>query len=226
MQKYLFIVIGCGGIGGNLIRDLPKLILNQNQKMIIVDGDSVEKKNCVRQPFQEQDIGLNKARVLARKINSFYPVECLYLDKYISGKEIDVLIRNNGNDRIPYLIGCVDNDSTRKLIEEAFDRLSDAVLLDGANGQYEGNIYCAYRKNGQQFGKKRSDVYPLKKDFNPGTAGCEDRVARGETQYLITNNKVAAVMLEYIYAALIHPFAEKDYPKGGSKIERFETIYF
>lgn len=226
MQKYLFIVVGCGGIGGNLIRDLPKLILKQDQKMILVDGDQVEKKNCVRQPFQEQDVGLNKARALARKVNSFYPVGCLYLDKYISGQELDVLIHTYGQDRIPYLIGCVDNDATRKLIEATFDRCADAVLLDGANGQYEGNVYCCFRKEGKQFGKKRSDVYPLKEDFNPGTAGCEDRIARGETQFLITNNKVSAVMLEYIYAALIHTFGAEDYPKGGSKIERFETIYF
>ena len=68
---YCFIIVGAGGIGGNVARDLPKLMTGRsNDKMIIIDGDKVEEKNCVRQPYQKQDIGQNKARVLARKINS------------------------------------------------------------------------------------------------------------------------------------------------------------
>ncbi len=226
MEDFLFIIVGCGGIGGNVIRDLPKLLDQFKHRVVLVDGDKVEKKNCSRQPFQAQDVGLNKARALARKINSFYPIKCLYLDKYISNLELDVVIEKYGKNKIPYLIGCVDNDATRKIIENTFEHYPDAVLLDGANEKYEGNVFCCYRKAGVQHGKKRSDVYSLKEDVNPAQIGCEEQVAKGELQFLITNNKVASAMLEYIYASIISKFGSKDFPKGVTKIERFKTFYY
>ena len=228
MAKYIFVIIGVGGIGGNVARDLPKLIINTKHKMMLVDGDTVEKKNCVRQPFQTQDVGENKARVLSRKINSFYPLKCTYLDGYITACELQVLLdRHIKSGYVPVLIGAVDNDATRELIEEAFNSFENAILIDGANGEYEGNVYCCYRDGGKQYGKKRSDIYPLKKDINPGTIGCEEQIARGSLQFLITNNKVASVMLEYIYEVILNDFnTSSSIPKGVTKIERFKTLYY
>ncbi|PXX79753.1 hypothetical protein [Dielma fastidiosa] len=42
--KKLFVIIGTGGTGSLLARDLPKLLLNTSSKMVIVDGDQVEQK--------------------------------------------------------------------------------------------------------------------------------------------------------------------------------------
>lgn len=228
MAKYIFVIVGVGGIGGNVARDLPKLLINSQHKMMLVDGDTVEKKNCVRQPYQTQDIGENKARALARKINSFYPLQCTYLDSYITACELQVLLSRHIKSRYtPVLIGAVDNDATRQLIEEAFNSFDNAILIDGANGEYEGNVYCCYRKKGEQKGKKRSDIYPFKNDINPGTIGCEEQVARGSLQFLITNNKVASVMLEYLYEVILNDFdTSKKIPKGVTKIERFKTLYY
>ena len=228
MNNYIFVIIGVGGIGGNIARDLPKLLINSKHKLMLIDGDIVEKKNCVRQPFQEQDIGENKARVLARKINSFYPLQCTYLDSYITACELQILLtRHIKAKNIPVLIGAVDNDATRELIEKAFDSFENAILIDGANGEYDGNVYCCYRKDNKQYGKKRSDVYQLKKDINPGTIGCEEQIAKGSLQFLITNNKVASVMLEYLYEVILNDFLlSKKIPKGVTKIERFKTFYY
>ena len=48
ITKYRFYVIGVGGTGSLLARDLPKLLLNTNHKMKLVDGDVVERKNIKR----------------------------------------------------------------------------------------------------------------------------------------------------------------------------------
>lgn len=228
MRNYIFVIIGVGGIGGNVARDLPKLLIKSKHKMMLVDGDIVEEKNCVRQPFQKQDIGENKARVLARKINSFYPLQCTYLDSYVTACELQVRLKKYVRQYfVPVLIGAVDNDATRKLIEEAFESFENAILIDGANGEYDGNVYCCYRKNNIQYGKKRSDIYPLKKDINPGTVGCESQIAKGSLQFLITNNKVASVILEYLYDVILNDFSSsKTIPKGVTKIERFKTLYY
>ena len=38
----------------------------------------VEKKNIVRQGYQQQDVGDNKAVALSRKINSLYDTNCIF----------------------------------------------------------------------------------------------------------------------------------------------------
>ncbi len=221
-KPFIFILIGAGGIGGNVCRDLPKLLIDTKHRILLIDGDMVEEKNCKRQPFQNQDIQLNKARVLARKINSFYDVKCKYYDSYITNQELDTIVNTN-EGYIPFFIGSVDNDATRKLIEMAFYKCDDAVYIDGANSEFEGNVYVSYKEDGIKHGKTRSEVYELSNDINPGLAGCENQVARGETQYLITNNRIAASILEHIFPFLIQE--EKKY-EGVTVIERFKTIHY
>lgn len=220
---YCFIIIGAGGIGGNVARDLPKLMTKRsNEKMIIIDGDTVEEKNCVRQPFQKQDIGQNKARILARKINSFYNIDCEARDFYITDKELDVIVANS-SEYVPVFIGCVDNDKTRKLIESSFMRCKTAVYIDGANSEYDGNIYVSRIDAGGKSGPIRSDVYELENDVNPGEAGCEVKVANGELQYLITNNKVAAWIIDVLHTILRD--GHYQLKTGVIVVERFNVFF-
>lgn len=219
-MAYLFIVIGCGGIGGAVARDLPKLIEKTNHRMILVDGDKVEKKNTIRQPYQSQDIGYNKARALSKKINSFYKINCLSFDKYITNEELD-MITNRYKDLWPCYLGCVDNDATRLLIEHSFKKNQNAAYIDGANSEYEGNIYFAKIVEGKQIGPVRSDVYTLSNDVNPGLIGCEEQLSTGKTQYFITNNKVASIILEKIDSLI----TQND-KQGVTIVERFKTISY
>lgn len=64
------VVLGAGGTGGYLIPHLYQIVFADSERLyriIICDGDIVEKKNLVRQNFVEQDIGRNKAAVLAER---------------------------------------------------------------------------------------------------------------------------------------------------------------
>lgn len=211
-------VIGCGGIGGNVARDLPKLLINSPNKLVLVDGDDVEKSNTIRQPYQTQDVNLNKARVLARKINSFYSTKTTYIDKYITDKELDEHIEE---DYTTVLIGCVDNDSTRMILEKLFNRIENVIYIDGANSEYEGNVFVTKKEKGILYGQLRSNIYKLSDDINPGLLSCEDQVATGAMQYLITNNKVAASILEHM-----HYILSNQIKIGVTKIERFKTVHY
>lgn len=197
----IFIIIGVGGIGGCLARDLPKLMINRSSDaMLLIDGDTIQEKNCVRQPYQKQDIGINKSRALAKKINSFYSIDCYFHDKYLScSKELEDLCEKY-DKYIPVFIGCVDNDATRKLIEEAYLKQRAAAYIDGANSEYEGNVYVSYISDYIKNGPIRSNVYKLEDDTNPAEASCEEKVAKGNVQFLVTNNKVSAIMLEHIHS--------------------------
>ncbi len=219
-QSFIFIVIGCGGIGGSVASELPKFIMNSRHKMLIIDGDIVEEKNCKRQPYQNQHIGLNKARALAKKINSFYNIDCLFYDKYLTDCELDILAKKY-HEYIPIFVGCVDNDATRKLIEQTYNKQDRSILIDGANSEYEGNVYVSYKKDNVLRGPIRGQVYDLSNDINPGLKGCEQQIAEGAIQFLITNRKVATVMLEHIHAILTNQIKV-----GVSVVKRFETIHY
>lgn len=220
-MKYLFLIVGVGGTGGAVARDLPKLLVGSQNKMILIDGDTVEKRNIIRQPYQIQDEGYNKARILARKINSLYKVDCSAFDDYIVKAELDYLIKKN-EEYLPVIIGCVDNDATRILLEDTFLKHKNIIYLDGANSEYEGNIYVSKKNNDIKFGPIRSEVYKLEKDRNPGIMSCEEQISKGSTQFLITNNKVASVILEHIHCIL----TEQELNVGVTVIERFKTVHY
>lgn len=219
-DKLLFFVIGVGGIGGAVARDLPKLIIGSKHRIVLVDGDVVEKSNTIRQPYQDQDVGINKARALAKKINSFYDIKCLFLDTFITNDELIVLSKKYG-DYIPVYIGCVDNDATRKVIESTFLKCKNAFLIDGANSEYDGNIYFSKIKDSKKDGPLRSEFYELQDDVNPGTIGCEAKLANGGTQFFITNNKVASIILQQIDSLI-----KNNAKIGVTIVERFKTLYY
>ena len=75
-MKYLFVIVGVGGTGSLLARDIPKLLIDTPHRMTIIDGDTVEEKNMVRQSYQKHDINENKALALSKKINTFYGNIC------------------------------------------------------------------------------------------------------------------------------------------------------
>lgn len=109
-----FVVIGCGGNGSFLIRDLARLIAIKNQDialqyerylatyqagngrrptqpsfhtLTIVDGDEVEEKNIRRQNFVVNDIGKNKADVLQERYSVAYGLEIACCNRYVSSPD-------------------------------------------------------------------------------------------------------------------------------------------
>lgn len=113
-SRFHFIVIGCGGNGSFLIRDLARLIAIKNQDLLeayekklvdfqagrirrpsqpllhtltIADGDTIEAKNIRRQNFVMGDVGLNKAEVLQERYSIAYGLEIGCCNTYISSPE-------------------------------------------------------------------------------------------------------------------------------------------
>ncbi len=105
-MKYLFVIVGVGGTGSLLARDIPKLIYQLSSKMLLIDGDIVEEKNMIRQSYQRHDINENKAIALSRKINTFYGNICEAYDKYVTKDEI-IALSDKYSEYVPesYLYG-------------------------------------------------------------------------------------------------------------------------
>lgn len=223
MSEYCFYIVGVGGTGSLLARDLPQLLISYRQhEMCLIDGDTVEKKNLTRQRFQPDDVGCNKAVAMAKKINSFYPIVCDAMDQYISDRELLAKIRKS--EKIPVIIGCVDNDATRRLLEKTFQKLETAVYIDSANSAYSGNVFACAKHNGTCYGKTRGQVRQLgHKDRNPAEMSCIDRTGSGELQYFVTNAKMAVCILEHCFSLIQ---AGDPVMTGVTKVDRFEEIHY
>jgi tRNA A37 threonylcarbamoyladenosine dehydratase len=132
-----FIIIGAGGTGGHLIPNLARLISiinngNDHHRLTIIDGDEVETKNISRQNFIHRDVGKNKAEVLGQRYSSAFGIPIRVIPNYLEDViELESLI--NSTQKRPIIIGCVDNNKTRKLIHKVFFKYSnrrDIIWID------------------------------------------------------------------------------------------------
>lgn len=218
-MDYHFYIVGVGGTGSLLARDVPKLLIGSNCEMTLIDGDTVEEKNMKRQSYQIHDIGENKAISLAKKINTFYDINCYAVDRYIT--ENDFLIVIQKSTKIPVIVGCVDNDATRKICEKVVKKLDQCVYIDSANSEYSGDIYISVKSNNEIKGVQRGKTYRLKKDIHPNEVSCQAQASKGNVQYLVTNNKMACILLEHIHLLLTNHLKV-----GVTNVERLKTIHY
>lgn len=131
------IIVGCGATGSHLITLLSQLAISEKKidEIILIDGDIVESKNYRNQKFTSKDLGMNKAEVLSSRYNKL-GIKVSFIDEYLVNKELVVnLIKNSLNDFI--LIGCVDNNKARIVLNDVFydSCINSLVYIDTGNGE-------------------------------------------------------------------------------------------
>ena len=151
------VVLGAGGTGGYVIPHLYRLgyASEHPTRIIVCDGDVTEQKNLIRQNFVEQDIGRNKAQVLAERYAAAFGIECEYRPEFIETQE--ELYTLTEPDRVPYpmepqrviLLGCVDNNKSRQLCHRVFQQKRDLIYIDAGNGEHTGQVVCGVRQSGR-----------------------------------------------------------------------------
>ncbi len=136
------LVIGAGGTGGYVIPQLYRIAYSSYRKcrIIIADGDIVEEKNLIRQNFAPCDIGANKAETLARRYSETFGIETEYIPDYIESEEQLYNLLYTKRDPFDYspkpisiLIGAVDNNRSRIMCNNVFNKLDDIIYIDSGN---------------------------------------------------------------------------------------------
>lgn len=144
----LVYVIGVGGTGSSLVPLLTRML--DDSKFVLFDGDIVEDKNISRQVYQSFNLGENKAVALARKLNSNFSNEHYYFDKYIESEyDLSSFLGLRRYEEKMIIIGCVDNNATRKIIETFYDKVADdkCIYIDAGNEDTYGNVFVSTKKN-------------------------------------------------------------------------------
>lgn len=248
--EYNFLVVGCGGTGAYLVRDLARIISINNEKydrkdfMTLVDGDDVELKNLARQNFVESDVGKMKSDVLAKRYSRAFGIRIDSFPSYINKDNIQsvITIRNAYDNDVPntnqyikdtatVIIGCVDNNNTRKLLEDFYwDRYTNdrenLVLLDSGNEELGGQVVFATRRildpiNRRKRAIKEKILPPVRLfemevgDKHPEDLSCAER-AESAPQNIGTNIMAGNILFNYCNQLLA----------GSSMYEEILRLYY
>lgn len=224
---YYIVMIGCGGNGGYSVQRISKMLYafeNVNSFLMLADPDTVEEKNLLRQPFILSDVGKKKAEVLAKRYGSTYGLKIgSSSGSYIeSVDQLDELfshtdyLTTSGQFIQKVLIGAVDNDFSRKIMNDYFNKTEDLIYIDaGIEGVYlpgagekpevewtedeyqehtesgySGQVVVGVKKNGNVVLPPLNDVYPIDaKDAIPPSHSCG--VVPYQPQRMIANEMAA-----------------------------------
>lgn len=188
---YCLIVVGAGGTGTYFLKEFSRFIhgtdaLKNFGKMVIFDGDTVEGKNLARQCFTQEDIGRNKASVMAEVLNDAFSLKWESYATYLTDiKQLDEVTKNFA----PVIISCVDNHACRLLLEEFFHKKKTCIYFDSANEFETGECVYSYKKEGNVEGPVRSHYFPdikEKQHKKVTELSCEE-LNNVEPQHIFTN---------------------------------------
>ena len=164
-KRIVIIQVGCGGTGSWLVPLASKLLNNIKLRLPettevvykIIDDDTVEERNILRQNFSAWDIGKGKAMsLISRYCYNFKNMVSItkriktkndLLDLIIKTSEglYEVLNMDIRQETLVIIIGCVDNNKSRQLINKLAkninkEHLFPIVYLDSGNLLFNGQI--------------------------------------------------------------------------------------
>lgn len=234
------LIMGCGGTGAYIVAHLSRLISVLNQKrpsdnpivLFLADGDTVEVKNLSRQHFISSDVSKNKAAVLAERYSNAFGIEICVIPKDIE-KLVDFSFLESNRRKTEdsdLIIGCVDNNATRKLIYNWFGvneggetySWRPKFWVDCGNEERAGQVICGYAppSRGSYCAVKSNPVSGTSGEFSlPCVAECYPEIMNGENKFnsdlscaeraisapqnMQTNVTAATIALNYIQKLLI-----------------------
>lgn len=134
------IVIGCGGNGSHLVPDLARFLSTLENKvpLVLVDGDTVEAKNLIRQHFIKKDIGRNKAEVLAERYANAFDIDVGSMAEYLTEENSRKVFRHLRHPAV--IITCTDNLRSRKIVSG----MRGDIWIDLGNEESAGQITFSY----------------------------------------------------------------------------------
>lgn len=186
MVRNNFYVIGAGGVGSWLTPAL--CLLTDPEKVTVVDGDKLERKNLNRQLFNPNHIGQNKAQALAGLYNCNY-IEHYYTPHIVAHIPSDILI------------SCVDNHPARKDILWACDTFGCRCIIAGNETTSSEAFYYQPDWKGSQLDPRI--FYPEIERDDSGdprrrTIGCTGEAQKENRQLVTANFNAASLALHLV----------------------------
>jgi hypothetical protein len=163
-KRIVIIQVGCGGTGSWLVPLASKLLNNIKLRLPettevvykIIDDDTVEERNILRQNFSSWDIGKGKAMSLISRYcynfkNMISITKRMKVKKdlqeliFLPGDDPFINVSDMRQETLVIIIGCVDNNKSRQLINKLAKTINKELLcpivyIDSGNLLYNGQI--------------------------------------------------------------------------------------
>lgn len=197
-------IIGVGGVGSWLTPAL--CLLTRPDRVTVMDGDTLEKKNMNRQLFSDKDIGKNKAAALAAKYG------CEFIPEYFTVGRLQLTSEDN-------LIVCADNNPARLFALQESDREGCSVYV-GANETNSSEAYV-FHQDWRRTPLDPRIYYPTIVSDRSGdpfarAIGCTGEAQEANVQ-LVTANMSAASLVAHLFML---------WTIKGPKLDREAREYF
>lgn len=195
------LIIGLGGIG-SILADQVARYLNydpnfRDSTLTLLDGDSYETKNYVRQNFV--DLGNKATSKYFDLISRFHNIKFAHMACFLTKLNIDLL------DKFDIIFMGVDNHKTRKLVSDYCKTLQNVILISGGNEYTNGSSQLYIRKEGKDLTPDLCAYHPEIRnaiDKSPDELSCEE-LAMSTPQLLFTNLTAAMTMCWLFYNTVI-----------------------
>lgn len=197
-------IIGLGGVGSIVARYLSIFLasLNQDHRLVLIDGDHFESGNATRMIFGSQG---NKAEVVMEELLprfEYSRLSIVAIPQYVTKENLPQLVHKND---IVFL--CVDNHATRKLADEycCCQKPEGVVLISGGNdGVTEdrkgtfGNVQLYHEDSETPTLTHYHPEIANPKDKHPNDVSCTEALV-STPQILFANLAVASAMLNTFF---------------------------
>jgi len=154
--------------------------------------------------------------VLAERYAGAFKMESEYIPDFIEDKDrlMDILKPNylpgEWGTIMPFremviLIGCVDNNKSRRICNEAFYECKDLIYIDSGNGEHSGQVVCGVRRNGRTLYKPIGGIYPdvlEDTDKFPTELSCAE-ASVSAPQTIAANMTAAAVVVNLLHNIIV-----------------------
>lgn len=191
-----------------------------------------------RQNFVRNDVGKNKAEVMATRYGRAFGLEVDFIPDYVESSEFLVHLARESRLE-PVFVGAVDNNKTRVLIHDAFARIPYAFYLDAGNEEWGGQVVCGfnYRHQLPNEGEKSPHFFHLPSvvelypevaqatDKLPTELSCAER-AVSHPQNIFTNMTAANLLMGFTNTILTADARQEEGLKQHAVAFNAQTLSF
>ena len=192
--------VGMGGIGGWCVPPLLRFLHAESfaGDIVLVDGDAFTLGNMARQDANPEDTGEFKADVFTTRLLHALPgLRLRSCPEFITVDNVARLVPENS-----LVLSAVDNHPARAVMARHAATLQDACILSAGNDLLDGNVHITLRRAGKDLTiplLERHTEIATAKSGDRSRMGCEDLIAAGRPQLLVTNFLAAAALFTAFY---------------------------
>jgi PRTRC genetic system ThiF family protein len=210
------VIVGLGGTGAQVARTAARMVYDMQHsqmhvpRILLIDPDRIEMKNCGRQLFLPAEIGSFKAETVGRRLNLALGLDTAWITQPVNA---DRHFDQPGS----VVISCVDNHLARRELSRIG---GNHVFISAGNHEFSGQVCISNCGNREQMmqhidGKEGTYAYlphesllfpeliepqPESKT-EPAPVSCDDALYLQEQSILI-NDWMSCLIGNYLYALL------------------------